>query len=232
MKTNTPFLFVAVDDMSYFFKATVWKAKDVSGVEGDFGYKINLDAALDHGLESAVSIVRGFDPHRQLFVDLKMWNGKRTMASVVKQAVDLGVDYINVYALADDQIPEAVEMTKGSETKVLAVTVLTHYTEEYCKKHFRRTHEETVRHLTQTAIDAGCHGVILPGTALKAVRHFLTTKVCPGIRPAGYKDNRHAEEVTPGEAKEWGADIVVCGSPIMKAEDPAMALRQVLGELS
>jgi len=67
---------------------------------------------------------------------------------------------------------------------------------------------------------------------LHAIKHINTTKVVPGVRPDWYKDNRHEEEVTPKDAVENGADILVVGSPIMKSGAPASALEKILLEMS
>ena len=46
--------------------------------------------------------------------------------------------------------------------------------------------------------------------------------------PAWYKDT---EEVKPRVAVEKGADVLVCGSPITKSENPVDALRRILAEI-
>lgn len=226
-----PFLFVALDDLSSEEKRTLEIAGQLSKVVGDFGFKANLDYLLspDKGLRATLGGIQQFG--RPLFADLKMWNGTRTMASVIGTLVALGTDFLNVYALADGLLPQAVQVTKGTNTKVLGLTVLTHFNEAYCQEHFRRSLRETVRHFAEVAIKAGCHGIILPGTTLEAVRGLETIKVVPGVRPVWYKDTRHEEEVEPRVAIENGANILVCGSPIMKSDDPVGALQRLLVEI-
>lgn len=230
---NKPFLFVALDDLDKQEQTTLEVAEQLSGVEGNFGFKANLDYLLRYGLEgisSSVKKVQRFG--RPVFADLKMWNGTRTMRSVIEMMVANEVDYLNVYALADDLLPKAIQATKGSKTKVLGLTVLTHFSEDYCQKHFRRTLRETVRHFAEVALERGCHGIILPGTALGVVTDLKAIKVVPGIRPKWYTDTRHEEEVEPKVAVEQGADNLVCGSPIMKSANKTEALRRVLSEMT
>jgi orotidine-5'-phosphate decarboxylase len=90
---------------------------------------------------------------------------------------------------------------------------------------------ETVRHFAEIATAAGCHGIILPGTALKSVADLDTIKVVPGVRPTWYKDARHEEKIKPRVAAEKGANVLVCGSPIMKSENPVDALQRILAEI-
>jgi len=226
------FLFVALDDLSKRESETLEIVADLFDVEGPFGFKINLDYLLKNGLVGLCSSLGTFRQFgRETFADLKMWNGTRTMRSVIEILVDNGVDYLNVYALADDLLPGAIKATEGSKTRVLGLTVLTHFSEAYCQRHFRRSLRETVRHFAEVALERGCHGIILPGTALDAVEDLETIKVVPGVRPSWYQDTRHEEEVEPRIAVERGASILVCGSPIMKSDNPAEALRRILSEI-
>lgn len=222
-------LFVALDGLRENQRKALAIAASLQEVQVPFGFKINLDYLLHKGLGPAVRIVQQFE--RPVFADLKMFNGGRTMAWVAEELVQLGVEYFNLYALADKLIAKAIKATEGTRTKVLGVTVLTHFDDDYCWKHFRRSLPETVGRLAEAAVDAGCHGIILPGTTLGVVADLDIIKAVPGVRPAWYKDNRHEQEVEPRVAKESGANILVCGSPIMAADDAVVALKAVLSEV-
>lgn len=226
-----PFLFVALDNLAGKENETLAIARQLSDIPGNFGFKLNLDYLLNRtkGLETIIKIAKSLK--RPIFADIKMWNGTRTMKSVFQTFVNLGVDYVNVYALADGLLPEAIAVTDGTETRVLGLTSLSHYDNNYCLKHFKRTLPETVRHFSEVAIEAGCHGIILPGTTLNVVKDIITIKVVPGVRPEWYEDDRHEEEVTPKEAIKNGADILVVGSPIMKSKYPTDALVKILSEM-
>ena len=226
---KTPFLFVALDNLDY---GTAFKrVSELSRVKGNFGFKVNLDYLLRYGLEEDHLIHWIQEQEKIVFADLKMFNGTRTMASVIENLVNMKVNFLNVYALADNLLPKAIEIAKGTRTKVLGLTVLSHFNEDYCKKHFRRSLPETVYHFAEVAIDAGCDGIILPGTALNVVKDLEILKVVPGVRPKWYKDTRHSEEIEPKVAIEKGADMLVCGSPILKAPSRIRALQDVLYEI-
>lgn len=230
-----PFLFMALDELADHPKETLVAVKQLSNrfaAPKAFGFKINLDAFLARRPRCPIREIREIDKYKPIFADLKMWNGTRTMASVVKQLVEEKVDYLNVYALAENLLPEAVKITGGTNTKVLGLTVLSHYDEAYCQKHFRRSLPETVRHFSEVALEAGCHGIILPGTTLDIVRDLKTIKVAPGVRPSWFQDTRHKQEISPQEAVEKGADILVCGNPIFKSSDKIGALQKILDEIA
>lgn len=208
-------------------------AEQLSGVAGEFGFKVNLDHVLLWGLEYVRDVQ---SQGRPVFVDLKMFNGPRTMAQVFGTLAEMEVDHTNVWAQADSLIPpamEAIRAVEGSETKVLGVTITTRFDDEYCQRQFGRSMEDSVRHFAGVAIDAGCDGIILPGTCLEAVRDISTTKLVAGIRPEEYQRQPDAQKqiVTPHEAILNGADILVCGSPIYKAPSPVKSLRNILSQM-
>ncbi len=232
---NKPLVFVALDGLATERAKTLKTAEDLCKAEGgDFGFKINLDALidLDMGLREILAPIQ--ELNRPIFADLKVFNGTRTMASLFGKLADLGINYTNVWAQAERLLPKAIKAVEGTQTKILGLTVLTHYDEAYCQRHFGRDFPSTVRHFAQVAVENGCHGIILPGTQLSAVRDLDTFKVVPGVRPTWYHDDRHSEEaeITPKEAAEAGADALVCGSPIMKSADPVAALSNILLEVN
>ena len=59
--------------------------------------------------------------------------------------------------------------------------------------------------------------------------------VCPGIRPKSgvlWLDNNHVNPATPAEARDAGADYIVCGRPIYEAPDPVAVARAITAELT
>ena len=99
---------------------------------------------------------------------------------------------------------------------------------------FGRPLTQAVSNFSYWALEAGCHGIILPGTQLHQVKDLKTIKVATGIRPTWYHDDRHQQEVTPTEAAQAGANFEVCGSPILKQptiEGKIIALSRVLAEM-
>jgi len=229
-----PQLFLAFDNLRSKPDETVAEAEQLSQTGLPFGIKFNLDAMLTQTGSLWFTVSRFSRLRRLIFADLKMWNGSRTMESVVKTFVDLGVDFINVYALADKQLAKAVEATRGSNTRILALTVLSHYDDIYCQKWFGRSLEQTVVDFSKYALNAGCHGILLPGTTLDVVKNLDTIKVATGLRPDWFKDSRHEQEATPAEVAIGGADFAVCGSPVFKQPTMAekiAALRRIIIEM-
>jgi orotidine-5'-phosphate decarboxylase len=224
-----PKFFVANDASSR--EEAIKNVKLLSKVDGDYGIKLNLDLILkERGIIRDVIRISG----KPVFADMKMWNGKRTMDKVIKYVADQGAVMVNAYALADSMLDKAVETAKEVGVIILGVTVLTHYTNEYCIKFHRRSLRKTVRLLAETALDRGCDGYILPGTTLSAVKDLSGIKFNPAVRPLCFVDKKaNAQEqiMAPGVAIKKGADIVSCGSPIFQSENPAKALEMILEEI-
>lgn len=202
---------------------------DCGGKELPFMVKFNLDFFLNCGISGALSHLASLED-RPIFADLKAWNGKRTLRDIAKKLAGK-VAYVNFYALADTYLGDVVKELEGSGTKVLAVTVLTHYDDSYCQRFFGSSLYDTVKRFTEVAAENNCHGIVVPPTCLDAVEEYNLEKVCPGIRPTWFSDNRHEQEVTPAQAIAAGADILVCGSPILKSPNPIQAIKTILDEM-
>lgn len=236
MTKTLPTFFLANDAlMKEKFYENIHK---VAGIKDYYGIKINLDLIIKDGKLPKDFIIQYNNPmagnNFAVFVDMKMWNGKRTMQEVVEFLGDQGVNMINVYALADNLLEKAVKSAEKYGMAILGVTTLTHYTEEYCQKVFRRSMAETVRFLAEMALNQGCDGYILPGTMLYAVADLSGIKFNPAVRPAWFEDkktNFQEQIFEPGEAIRKGADIVSCGSPVFKSPDPEKALGMILSEV-
>ncbi len=233
---SKPFLFVGLDYQDPYEVADF--AEELCQVDRDsFGFKLNLDFLINTVLSGNYEpFERVLSMKKPIFTDLKMWNGKRTMTSIAEGLIKRNVDYFNVYSLADKPFLEAlVEKTKGTNTKVLGVTVLTHYDEDYCQRKRGCSFEEAVRSDAETAYDAGCDGIILPGTMLNEVMDLQMEKLIPAVRPDWYGktgDNYQKQESSVKEAIDGGANLLVCSSPIRKSPDRKEALIKTLDEIN
>ena len=75
------------------------------------------------------------------------------------------------------------------------------------------------------AIETGCGGIVCAAADLADARALAPrlVKVVPGIRPAGTPTDDQARSATPQEAIDGGADLLVIGRAITRAEDPEAA---------
>lgn len=227
---NHPLLYVALDYDTP--EEALSMAEKLNTVEGNFGYKLNGDLLLKYGLDT---IDEFKELERPIFADLKIWKGRGTMGAILDTLMEKGIEHTNVYAHAGEEyLGTLTDKIDGSNLNLLALTVLTHYDEEYSQRIHGKPLEDTVRTLAETAYESGCDGLVLPPTCLAEVKDLEMENLTPGIRPSWYlekHDNYQKQVATPREAVKDGSDVLVMGSPIRKDKKPREALRKTLKEM-
>ncbi len=176
-----------------------------------------------------------------VFLDLKFHDIPNTVRFAARSASALGVSLLTVHASGGAaMIQAAVEGAReaGSETKVLAVTVLTSMDAAAIAAVWGRrvdTMPDEVLRLAGVASSAGAHGVVCSGREVAAIRsqfgESLATLV-PGVRLAGGNHQDQARVVTPKQAAEAGARYIVLGRAVTGAKSPPDAMAEVLADLS
>ena len=193
-----------------------------------YGFKLNLDAVANFSpsaLNPYYFVKQVIGLGKPVFVDMKMWNGGRTMENVAKGCADLGINIVNMY-------PHAGGKFIG---RVRNCLVLTHYTEADTQRLYSCSLNEAVRKLARIGIESGADGIIVPGNQIGELRLSATEILSPGIRPSWFedkKDNDQEQTVTPYEAINNGARYIVVGSPIRKSSNPSKALERIIREIS
>ena len=94
---------------------------------------------------------------------------------------------------------------------------------------------EQVVHLAKLAQVAGLDGVVASPQEITAIKQACSEQflvVTPGVRPQWAAAGDQKRVMTPREAIAAGADYLVVGRPITKANDPAEAAQRVLEEMS
>ncbi len=234
----TPLVYVGLDyDCQEDNLAFARELSQKVNLEG-FGFKVNLDSVANFSPEAMNphSFIKEISSYgKPVFIDMKMWNGGRTMCNVAEGCASLDVDIINMYPHAGGKfLRKVASVLEGSKTKLFGLTVLTHYTDEYTQRIYGKNLSDTVKMLADISYDNGANGLVLPGTQLETVRDIAMLKLCPGIRPTWYGDkkaNVQEQIVTPSEAVVGGADCIVISSPIRKSTNRPEALEKVLMEV-
>ncbi len=176
----------------------------------------------------------------KVFLDLKFHDIPNTVAQASGAAAALGVLMFNVHASGGiDMMKKAAdEAAKGGKDSplVLGVTVLTSMNDRVLKEELGLplgANAQALK-LAKLAKEAGLDGVVCSGQEIKAIKEACGKDfklVVPGVRPAWAAGDDQKRIITPREAIAAGADYIVIGRPITKANDPKTAAKRVLEEL-
>ncbi len=214
------------------------------------GMKIGLELLTSAGAPQVVAALR--DCQSGIFFDAKFCDIPNTVAGAVRATAALGVTMLNVHALGGvAMMRAAVAAARDSAAaagvvppQVLAVTILTSFTPAqlhevgFLQLTSDAALQDEVVLLAQRAQEAGCDGVVASPQEIAAIRavcgkNFLI--VTPGVRPtwAALGDQRRV--MTPREALDAGADVLVIGRPIVQPPaaigSPTNAVARIIQEL-
>jgi orotidine-5'-phosphate decarboxylase len=180
----------------------------------------------------------------RVFLDLKYHDIPATVAKASAEAVKLGVSIFNVHALGGfDMMKAAAESAEQAAARlgapspiVLAVTVLTSMDEESLRRELKigRSPPRTVSHFARMAQRAGLGGVVASPQEIAILRRAVRGTfviLTPGVRPSWAGKDDQKRIMTPGEAVAAGADYIVVGRPVLKADDRRQAVDRIVREI-
>lgn len=194
-------------------------------------YKIGYQLAYAGGLPLVQKLA---DSGKKVFADLKMHDIGNTVSRGVESVSKLGATFLTVHAYP--QTMKAAVEARGSNLKILAVTVLTSYDDgDLHAAGYRLSVSDLVEARAQQAQVLGVDGIVCsPEEAVrvhKIVGHQMSL-VTPGVRPAGSATGDQKRIMTPGRAIAAGADYLVVGRPIVEAADPKAVAEAIQVEIS
>ena len=198
-------------------------------------FKIGLQLFSREG-PAIVEAVRG--EGKNVFLDLKLHDIPNTVAKAAKAAADMGAGFITVHAAGGRAMIEAARnAVDGSETQILAVTILTSISEDVLRNEvgLPETPEQAVDRYAAQSVNAGAHGIVCSPKEITIVRDAVGSGpyiVTPGVRPAWASKDDQARVTTPADAAKAGATHLVVGRPILGHDDPAEAVRLIEEELN
>ncbi|MEQ1548280.1 MAG: orotidine-5'-phosphate decarboxylase [Chakrabartia sp.] len=165
-----------------------------------------------------------------IFLDLKFHDIPNTVAKAIQALRPLKPAILTVHASGGRAMMEDAKAAAPEGTKVVGVTVLTSLDgSDLTSIGLQPDPHEQVMRLTMLAKESGLDGVVCSGNEVAAV-HKLWPKgffVVPGVRPADGDAGDQKRVVTPRQAMDRGASILVIGRPITLAVDPDAAARAI-----
>lgn len=214
------------------------EAKNIVEKIGDAAtvYKVGLELFLNSRGEMVDYLVeRG----KKVFLDLKFHDIPNTTTMASLFAAKEKCFMFNVHASGGRKMMSSVASKVkefNKEVLVIAVTVLTSFSEEELKETFNSSYslKDLALNLAKLSKESGLDGIVSSPWEAKTIKeicgeNFVT--VCPGVRPKWSAANDQERIMTPKEAMMNGCDYIVVGRPITKHENPAEAFKLVLDEV-
>ncbi len=200
-------------------------ARKVKGHVG--GLKLGLEFFCAHGHHGVHEIAKIGLP---IFLDLKLHDIPNTVAAAMQAIHVLEPAIVTIHASGGRAMMEDAKAAAGERTKVVAVTMLTSLDEsDLAATGVGGSAHDQVLRLADLAHSAGLDGIVCSGQEVGAVHRQWKDGffVVPGLRPAGGAMGDQKRAVTPREARDAGASVLVIGRPISRAEDPVAAARAI-----
>jgi len=198
-------------------------------------YKIGLGMLTGGGLGLAneLKAERG----KRIFLDMKLFDIGATVEAAVRGLAHFDLDFLTVHG--DPQVVNAAKQgAAGSNTKILAVTILTSLDRGDLDDCLIKDGliPDLVTERAGRALEAGADGVIASPQEAALIRALPIADdkliVTPGVRPTGAALGDQKRVATPASAIRDGANHIVVGRPIWQAENPRAAAQAITDELA
>ena len=204
------------------------------------GFKIGLEFFCAHG---PAGVRRLAALEMPVFIDLKLHDIPNTVRGAIRSVMPLAPAIVTLHASGGAAMLQAAVETVADEAEkldvkrpwVVGVTVLTSLDagDLEALSISGSTHRVAAR-LAKLAERSGLDGAVCAPHEISTLRSTVGKNfklVVPGIRPKGSDPDDQKRVLTPQEAMAAGADFIVVGRPIARAESPERAARAILDSL-
>ncbi len=204
-------------------------------------FKVGLQLFCGYGLE-IINYIK--EKNSNFFLDVKLHDIPNTVQKAAFNVVKNGAVFFNVHSTGSIEMMraakkgalEASEKYNLKKPLILAVTILTSISEEVLNNELENKLKlkDFVIKLAKNAKLAGLDGVVASGKEIRVIKEACGEEfivLAPGIRPKWSVKDDQKRIVTPYEAIKDGADFIVLGRAITKAEDKIDAIEKIYKEI-
>jgi orotidine-5'-phosphate decarboxylase len=191
------------------------------------GFKLGLEFFCAHGHHGVHEIAHVGLP---IFLDLKLHDIPNTVAGAMQAIHVLEPAIVTVHASGGRAMMEDAKAAAAIGTKVVAVTMLTSLDErDLMRTGVNGNARDQVLRLAELAQAAGLDGIVCSGREVGEVHRQWKDGffVVPGLRLNGGPNGDQKRVVTPRQARDDGASVLVVGRPISRADEPVAAARAI-----
>lgn len=237
-QTNDPAqrIFCALDTIDIDHAVSL--ARELSGIVG--GVKLGLEFFMRHGQAGYNLVAKTGVP---IFLDLKFHDIPNTVAGAIRSVMPLAPKIMTIHTQggpdmmrrAADTAREESEKLSVPQPWIAGVTILTSLDGDDLKAMgISDPLTDQVARLAGLANQYGLDGMVCSPKEIGIARAATKSDfklIVPGIRPAGAAIGDQKRVMTPRDAVDAGADILVIGRPITGADNPAQMARAIAESL-
>jgi orotidine-5'-phosphate decarboxylase len=194
-------------------------------------WKVGLELFIGAGKEVLFELKQR---NKKIFLDLKLHDIPNTVAKACEVAANYNVDFLTIHCSGGKPMLEtAASVVSGSPTQLLAVTLLTSISAVELDLDLKISLgiNDYVLSLALMAQETGISGVVCSPQELEYLRSRLKSDfllVTPGIRLPQDDSGDQQRVMSPSQAIALGADYLVIGRSILKAQDPEAAWQECI----
>jgi orotidine-5'-phosphate decarboxylase len=200
------------------------------GPSVDF-YKVGMELYAAAGMPFVQELIAA---GKHVFLDLKMYDIGETVKRAVAQVARTGVRFLTIHG-SNAVMLAAAEGRGAAGLKLLAVTVLTSFDQQdLADLGYTCIVSELVALRVKNAMACGIDGIVCSPLEAAAVRKIAGPDaiiVTPGVRSPDASKGDQKRVATPAEAIRAGANYIVIGREVTRANDPKDQIARILEDL-
>lgn len=196
-------------------------------------YKVGMELYAVAGMDFAREVA---DSGKRVFLDLKMYDIPETVKRAVKQVGKTSVEFLTIHARLS-VMQAAMDGRAGSGLKLLGVSVLTSMDDQdlLVDSGHAGSVQELVALRSRNAMAVGIDGIVCSPLDVTMVRGLTSSQailVTPGVRSRVATAADQKRVATPAEAVAAGADYIVIGRQVTRADDPVAEVGRIREEIA
>ncbi|WND03328.1 orotidine-5'-phosphate decarboxylase [Temperatibacter marinus] len=204
------------------------------------GIKLGLEFYCANGAEGYKHVAATGMP---IFLDLKFHDIPNTVAGAIRAVAPLGPKILTIHTQGGPEMMRRASETAAEQAEkygltkplIAGVTILTSLDHaDMLSIGVQDRVSDQVKRLATLAHGNGLDGMVCSPMEITIARQATDNEfqlVVPGIRPMGSAKGDQKRVMTPAEAVEAGANILVIGRPITQAKDPVAAAKAIAASL-
>ena len=158
----------------------------------------------------------------KIFLDLKLHDIPNTVNKAVKEISKFNVEMTTIHLKGGKDMIEAA-LESASNTKIIGVSVLTSLNNKDVEEMHGSNFDDQFKRIIKLAKTTEIDGIVCSPQELSQLHELNKIKVVPGIRNELSGDDQK-RTMSSTEAYKNGADFIVVGRPITRADDVKAAI--------